>query len=218
MKKFGCILLVVCSITLLNGQTNNFWTNTTNIDNSMSVSNRDDANIEHTFNLNIEGITQALLNAPVRGEATTQSNLILQFPNSKGEMESFRVMEAPVMHPDLQSQYPDIRSYVGVNVLNSSYIRFSISPYNDKSDLHKVDFMIQSGNSLEVFKLFTDQYYLYYNIDGLVQNNTIEVSYANAESNVFAQQIDATTANIYSGVTSLTIRLQGYCGCFYRPY
>ncbi|WP_052503454.1 reprolysin-like metallopeptidase [Lacinutrix sp. Hel_I_90] len=82
-----------------------------------------------TYHLNLEGLKQALTKAPKRDSATKNSNVIIAFPNEKGEFESFRIFEASVMHPDLEAKYPGIKSYAGQGISDpSSRIRFSVSP------------------------------------------------------------------------------------------
>ena len=55
-----------------------------------------------------------------------KQNTVVEFPNIKGEIESFTVTEASVFHEKLQQQYPEIRSYIGQG--KNSSIRFSVSP------------------------------------------------------------------------------------------
>lgn len=80
------------------------------------------------YRLDLEAIKNVLSQAPLRGHGT--SEVILHFPNLSGEMEPYRVYEAPVLHPDLGSQFPEIKSYVGQGVNNrSSIIRFSTTVF-----------------------------------------------------------------------------------------
>ncbi|WAC01141.1 M12 family metallo-peptidase [Lacinutrix neustonica] len=82
-----------------------------------------------TYHLNFEGLKQALIKAPIRGSASNNSNVIIEFPNDRGEFERFRIVEASVMHPDLEAKYPGIKSYAGQGVDDASArIRFSVSP------------------------------------------------------------------------------------------
>ena len=60
--------------------------------------------------------------------------MLIQFPNSKGKFESFRIVEASTMAPALQSQFPGIRSYAGQGVDDpTAVLRFSISTEKLKS-------------------------------------------------------------------------------------
>src|SRR5690606_7136564 len=94
----------------------------------------------YSFDLN--HLMSDLSKAYNRGVSNMQSNnLVLEFPNLKGELERYSIQEAPVMAPELQTQYPEIRSYVGYGIdTPSSYLRFSESPYKGMSGV------ILSGN------------------------------------------------------------------------
>ena len=84
---------------------------------------------QETYTLNLESLKSTLISAPLRGKSSINSGIIISFPNSEGEFENYRIMEAPVMHPDLAAKYPNIKSYVGQGVDDASArIRFSISP------------------------------------------------------------------------------------------
>lgn len=111
------------------GQENFFTkeTNTASLSTEKSELNRLPRKFD-TYSIDQNGLRNALQTAPVRGE-NFSSNLVLQFPNLNGEMESYIIYEASVMHPDLQAQYPEIRSYAGYGIGTSSFMRFSISPY-----------------------------------------------------------------------------------------
>jgi subtilisin-like proprotein convertase family protein len=83
-----------------------------------------------TYALNLSAFKSQLQNAPLRGVNSIISSHITYFPNTEGEIQPYRIYEAPVMHNDLQEQFPDIRSYVGVAVNNKfSTVRFSISRF-----------------------------------------------------------------------------------------
>jgi len=54
----------------------------------------------------------------------------VKFPNAEGTFDTYKVVEASVMHPDLQAKYPEIRSYAGYKIDDpSTKIRFTVSPY-----------------------------------------------------------------------------------------
>lgn len=81
------------------------------------------------FTLDFEGFKQALVGAPLRGTTTSASSTIISVPNELGQMESFKVLEAPVFSPELSELYPDIKSYVGFSTSkNGARLRMSVSP------------------------------------------------------------------------------------------
>ena len=83
-----------------------------------------------------------LINVPLRENFTGISNVIISFPMPNGNLEQFRILEAPVFESDLQQLFPDIRSFVGQGIDDpSAIIRFSLSPQKGVSAL------IRSGNA-----------------------------------------------------------------------
>ena len=81
------------------------------------------------FTLDFEKLKNNLSTTPKRGEASGNSNLIIQFPNAEGKLESFRITEASTMTPELQAKFPEVRSFVGQGIDDpTAIIRFSISP------------------------------------------------------------------------------------------
>ncbi len=93
------------------------------------------------YNLNLPLLVEKLRNVGSRDEAPKKSDVIISFPNIKGDLENFGVLEASVMEPDLQRRFPKIRSYVGKGINNpGSIIRFSVSPLGLNSiQLSKAD-------------------------------------------------------------------------------
>jgi hypothetical protein len=59
------------------------------------------------FKLDLLSVKETLLKAPKRGVVSVKdSNVILNFPNSDGDLESFRIIEASVMSEELQLKFP----------------------------------------------------------------------------------------------------------------
>ncbi|MGY0391140.1 reprolysin-like metallopeptidase [Bizionia sp. KMM 8389] len=94
--------------------------------------------IHQTYAFDLNTLMTDLATAQERGaaNASTSGNLTMKFPNLDGELESFIIQEASVMAPELQAQYPNIRSYVGYGIdTPDAYLRFSISPYKGMSGI-----------------------------------------------------------------------------------
>ena len=122
------LLLFLLSTTIALSQNKSFWQKQVSASNSKVKPSKQDLPKDKSFSLDLEGMKQVLKDAPVRGEFTGISNLIVDFPNSDGEMESFRIIEAPVLHKDLETKYPGIKSYAGQGIEDpSARIRFSVS-------------------------------------------------------------------------------------------
>ena len=82
------------------------------------------------FQLDLNSFKSLLTSAPSERIASTdESPCIVSFPVADGSIKHFRVLEAPVMHPDLAAKYPGISSYIGRGIEDpSSTVRFDISP------------------------------------------------------------------------------------------
>lgn len=110
---------------------NNLWTKTTkeSLSKTQKIIRKTEPTKASFYKLDINGLKSILQNAPKRNGFTGTSNVIVDFPNSDGHLEAYRVLEAPVMEETLQLQHPNIRTYVGQSIENPSMlIRFSITP------------------------------------------------------------------------------------------
>ncbi|OUR98105.1 hypothetical protein A9Q86_13675 [Flavobacteriales bacterium 33_180_T64] len=128
------LLIFIMSFNFATSQSKSLWQRQS-IDNNSRVK-ASKVNLPQTqiFNLNIEGLKLALINVPKRAQFKKASNVIISFPNSEGVFESFRIIEASVLNPELQERYPEIRSYAGQGIEDpTAVIRFSISPLGFQS-------------------------------------------------------------------------------------
>ncbi len=81
------------------------------------------------YDLDLTDLKKVLRTAVSRSKANN-SNTILKFPNSSGKMERYKVYSASVLDEDFSKRYPDIQSYVGVNIDRLGVnMRFSITPF-----------------------------------------------------------------------------------------
>lgn len=77
---------------------------------------------EILFNLNFTTFKTALTQASKTGGVMT-------FPNAKGDLETYHIIELATFSPQLAAQYPQIKSYVATSVINeAAHLYFSISP------------------------------------------------------------------------------------------
>lgn len=117
------------------------------------------------FSLNYQGLKNTLINAPKRVEFTGKSNVIVQFPNAEGQLESFAIKEASVMTPELQAQFPEIKSYVGQGIDDpTATIRFSFSPLGGLSSMMRSS--LQSTIIIEPSSVEDGTYMVYSRADG----------------------------------------------------
>ncbi|MEJ5106953.1 reprolysin-like metallopeptidase [Chryseobacterium sp. MYb328] len=123
-------------------QTDRLWSQEVSRTASQPFENKTSIRNPKLFNLNIDGLKNALAKAPKRLAVGEKSEVIISFPNSDGKMENFKVKENSNFTPELAAKYPDIKSYVGQGLEDpNSTVYFSISPlglssmeiYGDKS-------------------------------------------------------------------------------------
>ena len=87
----------------------------------------------HTFNLDKEALDEVLVDAPLEmldlaTESRPQPKLIY-LPTPEGQYMAFEFVEAPIMEPELAAQFPEIKTYVGTSVDDSSVkVRFDYTP------------------------------------------------------------------------------------------
>ncbi|MBT2620208.1 reprolysin-like metallopeptidase [Chryseobacterium sp. ISL-6] len=80
--------------------------------------------------LNTNELKQQLSNAPDRNKTPLAKGVLIKFPNDQGAFDTYEILEASTMHPDLQSRYSDIKSYTGHRVGDpATKIKFSLDPY-----------------------------------------------------------------------------------------
>ncbi len=82
-----------------------------------------------TLRLNVAQMKTLLAEAPLwHTEAAEKKAVYLTFPMPDGSFQEFRIVEAPVMHPDLAKKYPMIKSYAGTGMDDpSAYARFDFT-------------------------------------------------------------------------------------------
>lgn len=115
----------------------------------------------NTFSLyeaDLEKIKADLKKAPQRFSGN--ENLIMQFPDSDGNIRDYIVQEASVMEPELQAKFPEMRSYTGWQKNHpENTIRFSVTPstgisvmYFDNWDISYLDSYTKDNSAFILYK------------------------------------------------------------------
>lgn len=70
-----------------------------------------------TLSLSVPQMKSLLSQAPLwRTQAAESQAVVISLPMPDGSFQDFRIVEAPIMHPDLQAKYPALRSYAGQGI------------------------------------------------------------------------------------------------------
>ena len=81
------------------------------------------------YSLKLDLLKSRLLQAPL-AFGKSSSNVIIPFPNPKGELEDYRIYEAPIMEKGLADKFPNLKTYTGKSIKNpAETIRFSITVF-----------------------------------------------------------------------------------------
>lgn len=128
MKKPLILFLVFLTVTSAFAQ-ENFWMEKQNPDLQNPLTAR--LTIPNEFKiyyLDLPAFKAELAKAPKRKVGEAKSTLVLPFPNADGQLEDFKIYEASILHADLQAQFQQIKSYVGIGVNDkTAMIRFSVT-------------------------------------------------------------------------------------------
>ena len=81
------------------------------------------------YSLNLDVLKSRLSQAPI-DSSTSSSNVIIPFPNPKGELEDYRIYEAAIMEKGLADKFPNLKTYTGKSIKNpAETLRFSITVF-----------------------------------------------------------------------------------------
>ncbi len=129
-------------ITFSNIAQNRCWEKIERIPTQKSLSKlKLDIATVHLFKLNAKILDQDIQATPLR--STTQKKVsakIISIPGSEGQLEDFRLYEAPVFSPELAVKYPNIRSFIGISTKDpKTRLRMSVAPQGVQTMISYVD-------------------------------------------------------------------------------
>ncbi|UUC46572.1 zinc-dependent metalloprotease [Flavobacterium cerinum] len=109
------------------------------------------------YNLDFSSLKAELSKAPSR--FSNNSDVIITIPNAEGKIEKFKIYEASNFAPELQLQFPDIRSYVGIGIDDQyAQLRLSISPEGIQTMVFRAD---KKAEFIEPFSADAKTYAVY---------------------------------------------------------
>jgi len=90
------------------------------------------------FNLDVPAFSRALLS--ITGINRLKTSAVISLPNADGGIEEFEVVEASNFEPELQAQFPEIRSFSGKGITDKyATLKLSISPEGVQSMIFRTE-------------------------------------------------------------------------------
>ena len=157
------LLLSVFSLLVFNlgfSQTEKVWSDVTTqgVKKNKNVERESFPQEFKLMQLDAAVLKQVLRNAPDRTLRGVKG-VIISLPNSEGVLERFEVFEASNFEPELQAQFPEIRSYAG-NGIDDKFarVRMSIDPRGIQTMVHRAgkgtEFMEPYSQDGKVYSIY----------------------------------------------------------------
>ncbi|WP_179009389.1 zinc-dependent metalloprotease [Winogradskyella forsetii] len=153
--KIATIIVAFYSLTASSQDSNNIWNRISELKakQSKQISRKIELKKETFFQLNLEKLKNTLHNV---GNSEHKGHTIISFPNADGKLNRFKIFESSIMEPELQAQFPDMRTYAGQGIDNpTEIVRFSITP----KGFHAM--FLGTSNGTQFIDPFTEQGNIY---------------------------------------------------------
>lgn len=177
MKKILLFLVAIFSISFTYAQ-DAIWKKVDDIPSGLALLPRDSHPTEFKlFMLNMSALKAQLVLAPSRNNVGQESNVIVAFPDSEGNLKRYKIYEASVMDPALAVKHPEIQSYVGLGVDDpTARIRFSTTIFG----LHTMTLSgVDGATFIDPYSKDLN-YYMVFNKSNLTTTKTFKCEVAEA--------------------------------------
>lgn len=162
MKK---ILLLTCTLGLIAttgfSQTDKFWSANNEAPGALkkdkAVGRLSFPAAFKLFNVNAATFRQELF--AITGKGALKHSTVISIPNADGKLEDFEVSEASNFEPDLQAQFPEIRSFSGRGITDKyASLKLSFSPQGIQTMVFRTEkddeFMEPYSNDHKVYAVY----------------------------------------------------------------
>ncbi|HBI01791.1 MAG TPA: propanediol utilization protein [Flavobacterium sp.] len=203
------------SFTDMSAQKNNFWTAVNeNVTAVSKTAQRESFPSNFTlYSLNIEAFKVVLATAPDR--FLSEDGVVVTLPNSNGAIERFELFEASNFEPELQAQYPEIRSYVGIGIDDpKAQLRMSIDPRGVQT------MIFRAGKKTEFMEPYSENGLVYAAYESSRQKGKMPFTCStvdHAVSGRLSEEVDSNEVMANNGVLK-TFRLALSCTGEYTSY
>ncbi|MBK7870758.1 MAG: hypothetical protein IPJ74_08740 [Saprospiraceae bacterium] len=139
--------------------------------------------------LDLEGFTNILRQAPMEfTRQAAQNPLLMTLPLPDGTLETFEIVESPIMESELAARYPHIKTYKGVAVSNRlTTVRFGLTGRGFHASIQS-----PQGNIYidPLFKNQTQYYQAYYTRDAIQDDDANQLSCGVTDAHNQTQESD----------------------------
>lgn len=211
MKRYFRFLLLIFSFSLIQAQNVSPWKRISQSKIAYTESTRIKEKNALLYELDEVSLKQSL--APLQN-SVSPIEIQIEIPNTAGDLETFKVREFSNFEPDLQAQFPDIRSYTGVGLTDkNATVYFSLSPKGIQT------MVFRSDSATEFIERFSGNQSVYELFDSNSRNKEDLPLSCSTKDVALSQQLlsksSSTSAN--NGVYK-TLRLALACTAEYTTY
>jgi subtilisin-like proprotein convertase family protein len=213
MKRYFLFLILIFSFSLVQAQNVSPWKRISRAQISLTERANIRENQENLvlFELDASSLKQSL--QPLQNSAIV-SEIEIEIPNKKGELEKFKIHEFSNFEPALQAQFPDIRSYAGVGLTDkNASVYFSMSSKGIQT------MVLRSDTTTEFIERFSDSQDIYELFDSnTIKKGDLPLSCSTADVLLNKQLGNKTLATTANNGVYKTLRLALACTGEYTAY
>ncbi len=213
MKRYFLFLILIFSFSLVQAQNVSPWKRISRAQISLTERANIRENQENLvlFELDASALKQSL--QPLQNSAIV-SEMEIEIPNKKGELEKFKIHEFSNFEPALQAQFPDIRSYAGVGLTDkNASVYFSMSSKGIQT------MVLRSDTTTEFIERFSDSQDIYELFDSNTRKKgDLPLSCSTADVLLNKQLGNKTLATTANNGVYKTLRLALACTGEYTAY
>mgnify|MGYP006156832257 FL=1 len=158
MKRYIQVVLLIFSFSMIQAQNVSPWKRIISSQNLQST--RLDLNGDPKNGLYYE-LDQSKLKSSLDTIHTSNrlTKVIIEIPNTNGELEKYEIHEFSNFEPDLQAQFPEIRAYIGRSLSDKEAILYcSFSPKGIQTMVVRLgkpsEFIEKVSRGSEIYELF----------------------------------------------------------------
>ena len=161
MKKILLTTILSLIAVTIQAQSAGFWKKVNQKDISSTEKNKSEKISEATFLFQLNEIEMKNTLSKIDNK-TVQESIEIYIPNADGVLEQYTVHESSNFAPELQSKYPEIRSYKGIGITDKTATAyFSYSPRGMQTMVVRADkdseFIESYSKTKAVYKLITSK-------------------------------------------------------------